>query len=360
MINISFLVLFCSLVDTDFDKDCISAHHTRCPNLGHDNKKSIKPDENKVESGHMSEEFPIVAITGSSGSGSSAITTAFEHIFFRERVKAAYIQGDAFHRYDRKEMLLQAQKARQEGRVLSHFGPEANHLDKLESLFFEYAATGGGKYRYYLHSKNSADKWGQEPGTMTDWQDLDGDTDMLLYRGLHGAAIDGDINIAQYPDLLIGVVPNVNLEWIRKINRDTTMRGYTKEEVRQSILSRMDDYVHHITPQFSRTNINIQMIAAVDTSDPLSASTEPTIDECFLVIHFQKVDKPDFPALMHALPGSFMSRRDTLVVPGGLITTTIEVLLMPLIHKLVVRSREIRNITDVPRDRGAGLLYVPG
>jgi phosphoribulokinase len=307
----------------------------------------------------MSEEFPIVAITGSSGSGSSAITKAFEHIFFRERVKAAYIQGNAFHRYDRKEMEVQTRRAEQEGRVLSHFSPDANHLDKLESLFFEYSATGTGKYRYYLHSKNSADKWGQEPGTLTKWQELDSDTDLLLYRGLHGAAIDGDIDISSYPDLLIGMVPNVNLEWIRKLNRDTALRGYSAEQVRQSILNRLDDYVHHITPQFSRTNINIQMIAAVDTSDPFSVKVEPTIDECFLVIHFQKVKKPDFPTLMNALPGSFMSRRDTLVVPGGLIITTIEVILMPLIHELIVNSRKIRNITHVAKDRGAGLLGVP-
>lgn len=315
--------------------------------------------DSHVENGYMSEEFPIVAITGSSGSGSSAITKAFEHIFFRERVKAAYIQGNAFHRFNRKEMEVETRKAQQEGRVLSHFSPDANHLDKLESLFFQYSATGTGMYRYYLHSKNSADKWGQEPGTLTQWQELDSDTDLLLYRGLHGAAIDGDIDISSYPDLLIGMVPNVNLEWIRKLNRDTALRGYSAEEVRNSILNRLDDYVHHITPQFSRTHINIQMIAAVDTSDPFSAKEEPTIDECLLVIHFQKVSKPDFPALMHALPGSYMSRRDTLVVPGGLIITAIEVILMPLVHELIVKSRAIKKITDVPKDRGAGLLGVP-
>ena len=307
----------------------------------------------------MSAEFPIVAITGSSGSGSSAITKAFEHIFFRERVKAAYIQGNAFHRYSRKEMEEEVRKAEQEGQVLSHFSPQANHLDKLESLFFQYSATGTGMYRYYLHSKDSADKWGQEPGTLTQWQELDSDTDLLLYRGLHGAAIDGDIDISSYPDLLIGMVPNVNLEWIRKINRDTALRGYSTEEVQHTILARLDDYVHHITPQFSRTHINIQMIAAVDTSDPFSAKEEPLIDECFLVIHFQNVKKPDFPTLMNALPGSFMSRRDTLVVPGGLIITAIEVILMPLVHDLIVKSREIRNIASVPKDRGAGLLGVP-
>lgn len=98
------------------------------------------------------------------------------------------------------------------------------------------------------------------------------------------------------------------------------------------------------------------MAAAVDTSDPFSVSDEPTKDECFLVIHFQNVEKPDFLKLMNMLPGSFKSRDDTLVVPGGLMIGAIEVVLMPLVHELVKRSREIRHITQVPKSRGAGLL----
>ena len=308
----------------------------------------------------MSEEFPIVAITGASGSGSSSITKAFEHIFFRERVRAAYIQGSAFHRYDRKEMKKQVLKAREEDQELSHFGPDANHLDKLETLFFQYASTGTGMSRYYLHSKKIAAEWGQESGTLTPWKELDSDTDLLLYRGLHGAAIDGDIDISSYPDLLIGMVPNVNLEWIRKIKRDTSLRGYSRKAVRKMILRRMSDYVHHITPQFSRTHINIQMVATVDTSDPFGVDQEPDKDECFLVIHFQNVKMPDINSLLEMLPGSFLSRSNTLVVPGGMMIGTIEVILMLLIHDLVKRSREIRNITDVPKSRGAGLLGALG
>lgn len=308
----------------------------------------------------MSEEFPIVAITGSSGSGSSAITKAFEHMFWRERVKAAYIQGNAFHRYGRKEMINEAQKAQEKGRVLSHFGPDANHLDKLETLFFQYAATGTGVYRYYLHSEKMAANWGQKAGTFTPWENIDSDTDLLLYRGLHGAAIDGDIDISSYPDLLVGIAPNVNLEWIRKIKRDTSLRGYSPEAVRKSILDRMSDYVRHITPQFSRTHINIQMVATVDTSDPFTMSEEPTNDECFLVIHFQKVETPDFPSMLKLLPGSFVSNKDTIVVPGGMLTQAIEVVLMPLVHQLIIKSRKIRNISNVPKTRGAGLLGVLG
>lgn len=304
----------------------------------------------------MSEEFPIIAITGSSGSGSSAISRAFEHIFFRERVKAAYIQGNAFHRYTRKEMKQKNKEASTQDEVLTHFNPEANHLDKLESLLFQYAATGTGMYRYYLHTKKVAANWGQKSGTLTPWQELDSDTDLLLYRGLHGAAIQDDIDISSYPDLLIGMVPNVNLEWIRKIKRDTSLRGYSRKAVRKVILQRMQDYVQHITPQFSRTHINMQLAAVVDTSDPFSIRDEPSLDECILIVHFQNIDLPDFPDLLQRLPGSFLSRNNTLVVPGGKIIQAVEVILMPIVQKLVTKSRELRNITQVPKNRGAGLL----
>ncbi len=304
----------------------------------------------------MSEEFPIIAITGSSGSGSSAISRAFEHIFFRERVKAAYIQGNAFHRYTRKEMKQKNKEASTQDEVLTHFNPEANHLDKLESLLFQYAATGTGMYRYYLHTKKAAANWGQKSGTLTPWQELDSDTDLLLYRGLHGAAIQDDIDISSYPDLLIGMVPNVNLEWIRKIKRDTSLRGYSRKAVRKVILQRMQDYVQHITPQFSRTHINMQLAAVVDTSDPFSIRDEPSLDECILIVHFQNIDLPDFPDLLQRLPGSFLSRNNTLVVPGGKIIQAVEVILMPIVQKLVTKSRELRNITQVPKNRGAGLL----
>lgn len=306
----------------------------------------------------MSEEFPIIAITGSSGSGSLTLRKAFEHIFFRERIKAAYIQGNAFHRYEREEMQEVASKAHEQGWELSHFSPVANHLDKLDSLLFQYAETGTGMYRNYLHSQETADLIGMNAGELTPWKDIDPDTDLLLYRGLHGAAIDGDIDISSYPDLLIGMVPNVNLEWIRKISRDTTDRGYSREQVSEIVLRRMRDYVMHITPQFSRTHINFQMAAVVDTSDPFSCTQEPSEDECILVIHFQNIENPDFPKLLEKLPGSFMSRQDTLVVPGARILQAIEVILMPLVHGLISRSRQIRHITDLPKDRGAGVLGV--
>lgn len=305
----------------------------------------------------MSAEYPIIAITGSSGAGSSVVIKALQHIFFRERVKAAYIDGSAFHRYDRKTMQAEVKQAQAEGRNLTHFGPEGNHFDKLETLFIQYANTGTGVARQYLHTQSEADKWGQQPGTFTPWEPMDRDSDLLLYRGLHGAVVAGDVNVAQYPDLHIGMAPNANLEWMRKIQRDTQMRGYAREDVMASILERLRDYVDYITPQFSRTHINFQMVPLVDTSDPFGEEAVPDAEECALIIHFQQgVKHPDFQKLVKLIPGARMSRRSTLMVPGKKMLLAIETILLPIIHDLVVHSRELRHITDVPKSRGTGLL----
>ena len=69
-----------------------------------------------------------------------------------------------------------------------------------------------------------------------------------------------EVDIAQHADLLIGVVPVINLEWIQKIHRDQATRGYSTEAVTDTILRRMHDYVNYICPQFSRTHINFQRV----------------------------------------------------------------------------------------------------
>lgn len=308
----------------------------------------------------MSAEFPIVAITGASDHSSTSITQALQRIFYRERIKAVYIPGSGFHRFERAQMRKEVEAARTEGRPMSHFGPEGNHLNKLESMFFEYAATGGGKYRYYLHSDAVAKNFNQPTGTFTPWTDLDPDSDLLLYRGLHGAMIEDDIDLSQYPDLLVGAAPSVNLEWMRRRERDLR-RGYSEAEIKEMTLERMSDYAKHMTPQFTRTHINFQLIPVVDTSNPFDFESLPTEDECMLVIHFQKIlDQINIVDLLHRIPGAAMTRRDTMVIPGAQMLSAVEIILMPLIEKLIRTSREIRGITKVPEDRGAGILGMLG
>lgn len=289
----------------------------------------------------MSAKYPIIAITGSSGAGTSMAKAAFEHIFTRMNLRPAIVEGDSFHAYDREEMREHLHRATIRGENFSHFGPAANLFDRLEQLFRRYGENGEGEIRKYLHTEMDAAEYGQPVGTFTPWQSLPPGTDLLFYEGLHGGLITDRVNIAQHVDLLIGVVPIINLEWIQKIHRDTSERGYTQESVMDTILRRMHDYVHYIVPQFTNSDINFQRVPTVDTSNPFVAKDIPTQDESFVVIRFNDPKKlrVDFPYILAMLQGSFMSRRNSIVVPGGKLGFAMEIILMPIIDDMMTRKR---------------------
>jgi phosphoribulokinase len=291
----------------------------------------------------MSKKHPVVAVTGSSGAGTTTVKRAFEHIFYRDNINAVVVEGDSFHRYDRIAMREAVAKASADGKNLSHFGPEANLFEKLEEMFRVYGETGGGEKRYYLHSEEEAEGHNQRlgthltPGQFTPWESIPETSDLLFYEGLHGGVTTETANVAKYVDLLIGVVPIVNLEWIQKIQRDNSERGYSAEATVDTILRRMPDYINYITPQFSRTDINFQRVSTVDTSNPFIARDIPTPDESFVVIRFQdpKNRDVDFPYLLSMIQGSFMSRRNNLVVPGGKMGLAMEIILTPIIERMM-------------------------
>ena len=295
----------------------------------------------------MSKKHPIVAVTGSSGAGTTTVKRAFEHIFYRDGINAAVIEGDSFHRYDRAEMKVEMAKAAEDQCNLSHFGPEANRFDLLEELFRTYGETGGGKKRYYIHSDDEAAhhnaRLGTQlnPGQFTPWEDVPENTDLLFYEGLHGLVVTEDDNVARHVDLGVGVVPIVNLEWIQKIHRDNLERGYSAEAIVDTIMRRMPDYIRHITPQFSLTDINFQRVATVDTSNPFIARDIPTPDESFVIIRFKQPEKLeiDFPHLLSMIKDSFMSRRNSMVVPGGKMGMAMEVILQPIIERMMAGRR---------------------
>ena len=289
----------------------------------------------------MSAKHPIIAITGSSGAGTTSVMRTFEQIFRREDVNAAFIEGDSFHRYDRSEMKAKMAEALAAGnRHFSHFGAEANLFAELEELFRAYGETGRGKRRKYLHDEGEAAPYKQPPGTFTAWEDLPEGTDLLFYEGLHAAVAGDGVDVARHPDLLIGVVPVINLEWIQKLHRDRSMRGYSTEAVTDTILRRMPDYINYITPQFSRTHINFQRVPTVDTSNPFVARFIPTPDESFLVIRFANPRGIDFPYLLSMLHDSFMSRANTIVVPGGKMDLAMQTILTPMIWRLMERRKQ--------------------
>lgn len=295
----------------------------------------------------MSQKHPIIAITGSSGAGTTTTTNAIKHIFRSLEANAAFVEGDSFHRFTRPEMDKLKREALQEGKHISYFGQQANDFGGLETLLSEYGEHGTGKLRRYLHTFDEAVPYNQLPGTFTPYQDLEPNSDMLFYEGLHGGVVTDEHDVAKHVDLLIGMVPIVNLEWIQKMIRDTNERGHSREAVMTSIVRSMDDYITHITPQFSRTHINFQRVPTVDTSNPFSAKDIPSLDESFVVIRFRGIDNVDFPYYLQMIDGSFMSRVNTLVVPGGKMGLAMELVLTPLIKDLLVKKRALENMAPV-------------
>jgi phosphoribulokinase len=288
----------------------------------------------------MSIKHPIISVTGSSGAGTTSVRNTFEQIFRRENVAAAYIEGDAFHRYDREEMRrVMAEEEAEGNRHFSHFGPRANHLEELESVFRSYSESGVGKTRHYVHDDAEAEAYGYPAGSFTPWMPLPESSDVLFYEGLHGALVSEKVNTARYADLKIGVVPVINLEWIQKIHRDRATRGYTTEAVADTILRRMPDYIHYICPQFTETDINFQRVPTVDTSNPFTARWIPTADESMVIIRFARPRGIDFPYLHAMIHDSFMSRANSIVIPGSKLDLAMQLILTPFILQLVERRR---------------------
>jgi len=288
----------------------------------------------------VSAKYPMISVTGSSGAGTTSVRRTFEQIFRREQIAAAFIEGDAFHRYNRDEMsAMMALEEVKGNRNFSHFGPRANLLAELEAVFRSYSESGTGKTRHYVHDDEEAAFYGCAPGTFTDWEALPGPSELLFYEGLHGAVKTDEVNIAQYPDLKIGVVPVINLEWIQKIHRDCSARGHSTEAVMDIMLRRMPDYVHYICPQFTKTDINFQRVPTVDTSNPFAARWIPTADESMVIIRFAKPRGIDFPYLHSMIHDSFMSRANSIVIPGAKLDLAMQLILTPFVLQLVERRR---------------------
>lgn len=285
----------------------------------------------------MSTKHPIISITGSSGAGTTSVKRIFEQIFRRENIEAAFIEGDAFHRYDRQAMKVKVAEEQANGNPnFTHFNAEANELALLEQVFDEYSRRGSGRTRTYIHDDEEAAQYNAPAGTFTEWREF-GPSDLLFYEGLHGCAVTEKVNLARFGDLKIGVVPVINLEWIQKIHRDRATRGYSTEAVMDVILRRMPDYVRYITPQFTQTDINFQRVPIVDTSNPFVARWIPTADESMLVIRFAKPRGIDFPYLLSMIHDSFMSRANSIVVPGNKLDLAMQLILTPLILQLIER-----------------------
>lgn len=307
----------------------------------------------------MSQQHPIIAVTGSAGAGSTTVRHAFADIFRRQGLNPALVKGDSFFRYDLKELKRLRAEWKKTGQSISFFGPEANLFDRLEGLFAQYGKNGGGEVRHFIQDEDDVKQYGAPHGSFTEWNKLPRGTDLLFYEGMHGGVAAHTwtrrgsspahlpepmrerrgkrkgVNAAQHVDLLLGVVPAVNLEWIQKIHRDCNKHGCNVEDSIATILRRMRDYTHFIVPQFGLTDINFQRMPLVDTSDPFIARDIPTADESIVIVHFRDPKRFDFPALLKHIEGARMSRPNTMFIAGGKMRLAIEVICGPLIEEMM-------------------------
>ncbi len=293
----------------------------------------------------MSQRHPIIAITGSSGAGTSTVKGTLDTIFQHVGAQAAFVAGDSFHRYDRSEMKKQRKKAKKNGKRLSHFGPEGNLFDKQLELFQSYGKYGTGQRRQYIHDDEEAAIYACDPGTFSQWETIPNGTDLLFYEGLHGGVETDQYNLADEVDLLIGVAPSINLEWIQKINRDTKERGYDHDDVCDAIYRRMYDYMNYILPQFSNTHINFQRVPIIDTSNPFMVRQIPTADQSLVVIHFLKF-QPSVEYKLHLkglIEGLQITTYSTVVIPGGKMQFAMELILTKLIIDLMEKRAHMND-----------------
>jgi phosphoribulokinase len=291
----------------------------------------------------MSKKHPVVAVTGSSGAGTTFVKKAFERIFDAKKLNVSIVEGDSFHKFERADMKIEVEQSRAAGKVLTHFSDNANHFDKLEALFKQYGEDATGQKRYYIHSDEEAIEHNArlntqlEPGQFTPWESIEENSDLMFYEGLHGGVKTSDCDVAGQVDLLVGVVPVVNIEWIQKIHRDTSERPYTPEQVTQIILDRMDDYVEFITPQFDNTHINFHRIPLIDTSNPFSGQAVPSPEDS-LVVTSVRIDGVNLQAVADKLPKeamAFLQNDKTLVYKGNYMVDVMDYMLTPIIDGLM-------------------------
>ena len=308
----------------------------------------------------MSQQHPIIAVTGSSGAGLSTVRHAFKFIFQRQDIKPAIVHGDSFRRYTERQFAALLEEARGSGRRISWFGPECNHFPELENFFKTYGECGSGVFRQYAHNQEHAGHLGVPVGEFTPWKPLPSGSDLLFYEGQHGGLVantwtrrlvdsrhfppeidrrigNQGIDIAQHVDLLIGIAPAINLEWIQKIHRDCDKGLCSPVESVETILRRMDDYIHYIVPQFGLTDINIQRMPLVDTSNPFVARDVPVPEESLCIIHFRDSKRHDFPSILKRIPDARMSRPSTMVIPSGKLRLALEVICAPILAEFMAQ-----------------------
>lgn len=166
----------------------------------------------------------IVAVCGDSGSGKTTLTDGMVRVFGQERIQ--HICLDDYHLFDRAARLRAG---------ISALHPDANNLS-LMTEHLQCLARGESIVKpVYDHTT----------GTFSAPEEIH-PTEIIIVHGLHPLftpALRGLAHVRIYLD------PEHALQQQWKIIRDSTLRGYTVDQVRQQIADRRRDSYLYIQPQ---------------------------------------------------------------------------------------------------------------
>ncbi len=170
----------------------------------------------------MSVRHPIIAVTGSSGAGTTTVMKTFDHIFRREQH-----QGPG----DRGRFVSRLQPGRDaRARARGGHGQGSDHQPFRTGVEpVGRARRHDGSLRRHrrrqgapLHPRRrgSASSSSGEPGTFTTGSRCRRTATCSSTKGCMAATRTARWMSREKVDLLVGVVPIINLEWIQKLHRD--------------------------------------------------------------------------------------------------------------------------------------------
>jgi phosphoribulokinase len=82
----------------------------------------------------------------------------------------------------------------------------------------------------------------------------------------------------------------------------------------------------------------------VDTSNPFVARDIPSADESVVVIRFANPKGIDFQYLLNMINGSWMSRANTIVVPGGKMELAMQLIFTPFVWRMMERKKRAMGL----------------
>lgn len=182
----------------------------------------------------MQRQRPIIlGIVGDSAVGKTTISQGLVTILGKERV--THFCTDDYHKYDRRERAELG---------ISALHPDCNYLDILE-LHLERLHYGQPILKpIYDHST----------GTLVRPEYIH-PREFVIVEGLLGYATPA---MQQFYDVKVYLEPLEDLRHLWKIKRDTTKRGYTREQVIASLKKRECDSANFIHPQRKAADIVVR------------------------------------------------------------------------------------------------------